>query len=182
MLALSIGSVVISARYAYFSPQHLPSHSTHHLPSSVVPSSADTHSHRAGALASRRDVKKALQQLGRTRADILLLLSKPLLTKLASTDLPLPPTGHLDRKVSAALKRLQKGLAAAAAASGSSGAAAVGAAEDDEQQQEEEGAEAAAAAEVPVVALGKASTQDVLRLVWSIADDQGDIESGGEPQ
>jgi hypothetical protein len=88
----------------------------------------------------------------------------------------------LDRKVCAALRRLQKGLAAAAASSSSNGAAAAAAAaEDGEQEGEEEEEEiAAAAAEEVPVALGKASTQDVLRLLWSIADDGADIEGGGE--
>jgi hypothetical protein len=148
-----------------------------------------TTAHRAGAFSTRRDVKKALQQLGRTRADILLLLPKPLLIKLAATELPIGPAGHLDRKVDAAIRRLKKGLAAAASSSSSGTAAA--AEEDSEQEGEEEGEEegqeagaaaaAAAAAEVPV-ALGKASTQDVLRLLWCIADDGPDVESGGEQQ
>jgi hypothetical protein len=135
--------------------------------------------HRAGAFSTRRDVKKALQQLGRTRADILLLLPKPLLAQLAATELPIGPAGHLDRKVEAAIRRLKKGLAAAASSS-SSGAAA--AAEDAAQEGEEdfEVAAAAAAAEEVPVALGKASTQDVLRLLWCIADDGDDVESGGE--
>jgi hypothetical protein len=69
------------------------------------------------------------------------------------------------------MQRLQKGLKAAEAAAAGSSSSGSGSTK---------GEAAAAADGVPVVALGKASTQDVLRLLWSASMDGADTESGGE--
>ena len=80
-------------------------------------------------MTSKRDVKKALQQLGRDRPDIIHLMPKTLIKQLSDLKMPFPGDLIINRKSLAAAGRI---AAAAAAADG----------------------------------VGKASTQDVLRLAW----------------
>jgi hypothetical protein len=58
---------------------------------------------REAVINSRRDIKKALQQFGRKRPDIVLQLPKQLLTDLASAPYPEP----LERKAKYAVERLK---------------------------------------------------------------------------
>jgi hypothetical protein len=90
-------------------------------------------------VTDRRDIKKALQQLGRARTDIVLLLPQPLLLQLAA--LPFPE--RLEKKAVTGLKRLRAAAAAAATAGAGEGSG---------------------------TAMGAASTQDVLRILWCLAD------------
>lgn len=102
--------------------------------------------HRQAAAGSKRDVKKALQQLGRQRPDILPQLPQPLVARLAAVQLE--PAALAERKTGNAFARIT------------------------------------AAAAAPGGLLGRASTQDVLRVLWvvssSSSSNDGKQDNAGE--
>jgi hypothetical protein len=120
-------------------------------PAEVLGVSHAAHPCRQSAITSKRDVKKALQQLGRTRADILLCLPKPLIIKLAAVSLS--PSEAAERKTSNAYARLNSAAAAAAAM---------------------------AAEDAATASMGSASTQDLLRVLWAACNSPEADSNAGE--
>eukprot|EP00775_Hariotina_reticulata_P002273 gene2273-2585_t len=107
-------------------------------------------SNMQSAISSKRDTKKALQQLGRNRADILLRLPKPLIVKLAAVSLS--PSEVAERKMLNAHARLSSAAAAAATM---------------------------AAEDAATTSLGRASTQDLLRVLWASCN-SAEVDSNTE--
>lgn len=93
---------------------------------------------RHAAIDSRRDIKKALQQFGRSRPDIILQLPQQLLADVASQQF----SERMDRKAQVALQRLKA---------------------DTAQLQP-------SATSTTAHATGRASTQDILRVLWVLVD------------
>lgn len=93
---------------------------------------------RHAAIDSRRNIKKALQQFGRSRPDIILQLPKELLADVASQQF----SERMDRKAQVAMQRLKA---------------------DTAQLQP-------SATSTTAHATGRASTQDILRVLWVLVD------------
>lgn len=112
-------------------------------------------------LASRRDIKKALQHFGRTRPDIVLQLPAQLLQDLASQQYH----GRQDKKARLALERMRADHAPLQASAGST--------DSDGQQQQQQ-------PERKPHVTGRASTQDVVRAMWCLADTLAGVDGDGD--